>query len=108
MTRRLVDESDRADGRTVDAILNEDGDLVIRGVDWGPTVERMFERDEYEFAYTVRRRDLEAFAALASIEPSRLLDDLADKWAGDRFGELAQLLLQDPGERGFSVEFWSF
>ncbi len=108
MARRLVDEGRRRHPRIVDADLTADGDLVIRGVDWGPNVEKFFGRDEHEFAYTIRRDDLGAFAERAGLRPSKLLDDLADMWSGARFNELAVMLRESAPTRGFPVEFSSY
>lgn len=103
--RLLVDESDAENPRTVAADIDESGDLVFSGRDWGPGVEQFFGRDEIEFWYTVRRGDLAAYAGAASVDPERPLDSLHDRWFGDRFNELAALMRTESGDLGFEVEY---
>jgi hypothetical protein len=103
-----VNQSKAEQPRTVDVEINESGDLVFSGVDWGPGVEEFFGRDEIEFWYTVRRDDVAAFAEAASLNPERLLGSLHAKWSGARFDRLAALMRTDPDDLGFKVEYSSY
>jgi len=48
----LLDEWLDGESRHVIAKLTDDGNLVISGQDIGPSVERIFGSDEYEYAHT--------------------------------------------------------
>ena len=48
----LRDEQDGQNGRSLSANI-EDGNIVIRGLDWGSEVERFWGQREYEWIWTI-------------------------------------------------------
>ena len=49
----LLDEWIDGESRRVVAKLTDDGSLMISGQDIGPSVERIFGSDEYEYSHTI-------------------------------------------------------
>ena len=60
----LLDEWLDGESRHVTAKLTDDGNLVISGQDIGPSVERIFGSDEYEYSHTIPAAYIAAFFEL--------------------------------------------
>ena len=85
----LVSAHDRA----VSVAFDEDGNLVFDGADFGPRVEQLFWRDEFEFRYLVPEPYVVTFAGVVGIDPQDPIRGLAENWKGDaRFTELGALM----------------
>ena len=102
----LLREQNGADSRTVWASLLADDSLKIFGQDLGPTVERIFGSDEYEFAHTIPASHVHAFLELlGATEVKDVLGAL--KHFGDpRYPEISAALEQ--AKAFMPIQFWSW
>ncbi len=105
MTRKtLVSERDERGTRHVDASL-EDRSIVIRGQDIGKSVEDFWGSDEYEWAWTIDLAHESELRKLLMILPDEhVLDVIVDRFSGDDYFTLSQLLANAP----FPTNFWSY
>lgn len=104
MTRRnLVSERDERGTRHVDVSL-EGQSIVIRGHDIGKSVEDFWGSDEYEWAWTIDlAHESELRRLLMMLPDEHVLDAIVDRFSGDDYFALSQLLAEAP----FPTNFWS-
>lgn len=101
----LLDEWLDGESRHVTAKLTEDGNLVISGQDIGPSVERIFGSDEYEYSHTIPAAYIAAFFELLG---ARQVTDVLG--AIDHFGRGRYLEIVDALEKAkkiMPIQFWS-
>lgn len=101
----LLDEWLDGESRHVTAELSEDGNLVVSGQDIGPSVERIFGSDEYEYSYTIPAAYIAAFFELLG---ARQVTDVLG--AIDHFGRGRYLEIVDALEKAkkiMPIQFWS-
>lgn len=100
---RLRDEKNELGRRTFEARLEENGDLVFDGWDFGQGVEDFMGCREYEWLWTVRAADIPMIGkALNSDQP--LLDAIAARFAEQRSDEIFGFLK----EHNIPFESWSW
>ncbi len=88
--------------RHLEAILEEDGDLVIEGQDLGRGVEEFFGSREYEWTWTIRAAHLPDLMRALAIQADPLAA-LEERFSGDRAGELKAFL----DDQSIPREIWS-
>ena len=101
----LLDEWIDGESRRVVAKLTEDGSLMISGQDIGPSVERIFGSDEYEYSHTIPAPFIAAFFELLGAK--QVTDILG---AIDHFGRLRYPEIVDALEKAkatMPIKFWS-
>ena len=90
----LVQERNEYDSRTVWASLLPDDSLKIFGQDLGPTVERFFGADEYEFAYIVPPNYVHPFLELLGATEVKDVLGALKHFGGPRYPEITATLEQ--------------
>ena len=86
---RSVNEG--SDTRHLEASLNEDGDLMIEGRDYGDGVEEFFGCREYEWVWTIRSADLAALLNALGTKTD-ILFALQERFSGERAADLKPFL----------------
>ncbi len=97
----LRDISDAQGTRYLGASLNSDGELVIEGQDLGSGVDEIYGFYEYEWAWTIRARDVPKLLRALQAKPD-VLSALSKRFAGDRADELQSFL----DSQGIPYEVW--
>ena len=100
----LFEQRNGQDSRTIWACLLPDGSLRISGQDIGPSVERFFGFDEYEFAHTISVNDVQPFLELLGAPSDDVLNALL-KFSGTRYSELSEAIEQ--AKAFMPIQFWS-
>jgi len=96
----LGDES-----RHVTAKLTEDGSLVISGHDVGPSVERIFGSDEYEYSHTIPATYIFAFSELLGGRQVTDVLGAIDHFGRRRYSGIANAL--EEAKKIMLIQFWS-
>ena len=101
----LLDEWLDGESRHVTAKLTEEGNLVVSGQDIGPSVERIFGSDEYEYAHTIPADHIATFFEL--LGASQVTDILGaiDHFGGRRYSEISDAL--EVAKAIMPIGFWS-
>ena len=102
----LVQERNESDSRTVWASLLQDDSLKIFGQDLGPTVERFFGADEYEFAYIVPPDYVHQFLELLGATEVKDVLGALKHFSGPRYPEISAALEQ--AKAFMPIQFWSW
>jgi len=102
----LVQERNESDSRTVWASLLPDDSLKIFGQDLGPTVERFFGADEYEFAYIVPPDYVHQFLELLGATEVKDVLGALKHFSGPRYPEISAALEQ--AKAFMPIQFWSW
>ena len=101
----LLDEWLDGESRHVTAKLTDDGNLVISGQDIGPSVERIFGSDEYEYSHTIPAAYIAAFfELLGAIQVTDILGAI-DHFSRRRYSEIADAL--ERAKAIMPIVFWS-
>jgi hypothetical protein len=82
---------------TLEAYLNDDGDLVLEGYDLGKAPEMMWGDSDYEYWWTVKKADVPMVLL-------QLIKDKFDQQKGYRSSQFAEWLK----EKGIPVDFMSW
>ena len=101
----LLDEWLDGESRHVTAKLNEDGDLVISGQDIGPSVERIFGSDEYEYSHTIPAAYIAAFFELLGAKQVTDILGAIDHFGRRRYLEIVDAL--EEAKKTMPIGFWS-
>ena len=101
----LLDEWLDGESRHVTAKLNEDGNLVISGQDIGPSVERIFGSDEYEYAHTIPATYIAAFFELLGARQVTDILGAIDHFGRGRYQEIVDAL--EEAKKTMPIGFWS-
>ena len=101
----LLDEWLDGESRHVTAKLSEDGNLVISGQDIGPSVERIFGSDEYEYSHTIPAAYIAAFFELLGARQVTDILGAIDHFGRGRYQEIVNAL--DTAKETMPIEFWS-
>jgi hypothetical protein len=101
----LLDEWLDGESRHVTAKLNEDGNLVISGQDIGPSVERIFGSDEYEYAHTIPAAHIAAFFELLGARQVTDILGAIDHFGRGRYLEIVDAL--EEAKKTMPIGFWS-
>ena len=88
----LLDEWLDGESRHVTAKLTEEGNLVVSGQDIGPSVERIFGSDEYEYAHTIPAAHIAAFFELLGARQVTDILGAIDHFGGRRYSEISDAL----------------
>ena len=93
MTTSIVlrNTSDAEGSRYLGVSIKPNGDLVIKGQDLGPGVERFFGVFEYEWAWSIAAEDCEKLRAALGMK-TNLLAALGERFSGDSAGDLQEFL----------------
>ena len=102
----LLDEWLDGESRHVTAKLNEDGNLVISGQDIGPSVERIFGSDEYEYSHTIPAAYIAAFFDLLGARQVTDILGAVDNFGRGRYSEIVDAL--EKAKEVMPIEFWSW
>ena len=101
----LLDEWLDGESRHVTAKLTDDGNLVISGQDIGPSVERIFGSDEYEYSHTIPAAYIAAFfELLGAIQVTDILGAI-DHFGRGRYLEIVEAL--EKAKEIMPIQFWS-
>ena len=101
----LLDEWLDGESRHVTAKLTDDGNLVISGQDIGPSVERIFGSDEYEYSHTIPAAYIAAFfELLGAIQVTDILGAI-DQFGRRRYSEISDAL--ERAKAIMPIVFWS-
>ena len=101
----LLDEWIDGESRRVVAKLAEDGDLVISGQDIGPSVERIFGSNEYEYSHTIPTLFVMSFFELLGAKQVTDILGAIDHFGSSRYPEIVEALEKAKGT--MPIEFWS-
>ena len=101
----LLDEWLDGESRHVTAELNEDGNLVISGQDIGPSVERIFGSDEYEYSHTIPALFIAQFFELLGAKQVTDILGAIDHFGRGRYPEIVDALEKAKG--AMPIKFWS-
>ena len=101
----LLDEWLDGETRHVTAKLTVDGNLVISGQDIGPSVERIFGPDEYEYALTIPAAHIAAFFELLGARQVTDVLGAIDHFGRRRYSEIADAL--EVAKAIMPIGFWS-
>ena len=101
----LLDEWLDGESRHVTAKLNEDGNLVISGQDIGPSVERIFGSDEYEYSHTIPAAYIAAFFELLGAKQVTDILGAIDHFGRRRYLEIVDAL--EEAKKTMPIGFWS-
>ena len=97
----LVD-GHRRNSRRISSEVNAAGDLVISVVDHGPLVEEFWGDSDYEFWYRVPAERVGVLARRLRATPEMLVEEIKEKWRGEQFYELEQILKSPDIEAKFA------
>ena len=99
MLREIEDQ----DGtRRLMAIINQNGDLLIEGIDRGPGVERIFSAMEYEWVWTIPASEVPKLCQALQTE-DHPLTALQDQFSGENATGLKEFLQR----HGIFHQSWS-
>ena len=101
----LLDEWLDGESRHVTAKLTEDGNLVILGQDIGPSVERIFGSDEYEYSYTIPAAYIAAFFELLGARQVTDILGAIDHFGRRRYSDISDAL--EVAKAIMPIGFWS-
>ena len=101
----LLDEWLDGESRHVTAKLTDDGNLVISGQDIGPSVERIFGSDEYEYSHTIPAAYIAAFFELLGARQVRDVLGAIDHFGRGRYLEIVDAL--EKAKKIMPIQFWS-
>ena len=101
----LLDEWLDGESRHVIAKLTGDGNLVISGQDIGPSVERIFGSDEYEYSHTIPAAYIAAFFELLGARQVMDVLGAIDHFGRRRYSEIADAL--EIAKAIMPIGFWS-
>jgi hypothetical protein len=94
MSRRHVvlrEIKEQGDWRHLEASINDAGDLVIKGTDYGDAVEKHFGVREYEWVWTIRASDMPKL--LESLDTTgEPIEALSSRFSGDEAAGLKAFL----------------
>ena len=102
----LLDEWLDGESRHVTAKLSQDGNLVISGQDIGPSVERIFGSDEYEYSHTIPAAYIAAFFDLLGARQVTDILGAVDNFGRGRYSEIVDAL--EKAKEVMPIEFWSW
>ena len=102
----LLNEWIDGESRRVVAKLTEDGDLVISGQDIGPSVERLFGSDEYEYSHIIPAPLIATFFELLGARQVTDILGAIDHFGGLRYSEIVDAL--EKAKDVMPIEFWSW
>ena len=102
----LLQERNGADSRTIWASLLPDDSLKIFGQDLGPTAERFFGADEYEFAHTIPSEYVHPFLELLGATEVKDVLGALKHFGGPRYPEISAALEQ--AKTFMPIQFWSW
>ena len=102
----LLDEWLDGESRHVTAKLSQDGNLVISGQDIGPSVERIFGSDEYEYSHTIPAAYIAAFFDLLGARQVTDILGAVDNFGRGRYSEIVEAL--EKAKEVMPIEFWSW
>ena len=101
----LLDEWIDGESRRVVAKLTDNGSLMISGQDIGPTVERIFGSDEYEYSHTIPAPFIAHFFELLGAKQVTDILGAIDHFGRGRYPEIVDALEKAKG--AMPIEFWS-
>ena len=101
----LLDEWLDGESRHVIAKLTGDGNLVISGQDIGPSVERIFGSDEYEYSHTIPAAYIAAFFELLGARQVTDVLGAIDHFGRRRYSEISDAL--EVAKAIMPIGFWS-
>ena len=101
----LLNECLDGESRHVTAKLTDDGNLVISGQDIGPSVERIFGSDEYEYSHTIPAPYIAAFFELLGARQVTDILGAIDHFGRRRYSEILDAL--EDAKKVMPVQFWS-
>ena len=101
----LLDEWIDGESRRVVAKLTDNGSLMISGQDIGPTVERIFGSDEYEYSHTIPTSFVMSFFELLGARQVTDILGAVDNFGRGRYSEIVNAL--EEAKKIMPVEFWS-
>ena len=101
----LLDEWINGESRHVIAKLTYDGNLVISGQDVGPSVERIFGSDEYEYSHTIPAHCIAIFFELLGAKQVTDILGAIDHFGRGRYHEIVSAL--EKAKETMPIEFWS-
>ena len=93
------------ESRHVNAKLTDDGNLVILGQDIGPSVERIFGSDEYEYSHTIPAAYIDAFFELLGARQVTDILGAIDHFGRRRYSEILDAL--EDAKKVMPIQFWS-
>lgn len=87
---------DKDGTRNLTAAINEQGDLLIHGIDAGPGVEQIFGFPEYEWIWTIKAAELPKLnRALGKDSPqANTLDLLKEQFSDERAANILEFFQQ--------------
>ena len=88
--------------RSLSAELNNNGDLVIEGLDYGKGVMRILGCNEYEWVWTIKAKDVVMFSQIMGIEAD-VLQILTDHFKAEKAADLHAFM----SENQIPFESWS-
>ena len=98
----LRDEKSPRDWRSLTAEIDQQGDLIFKGLDAGESVVRIFGYAEYEWVWTVKANDLPLLQKALGGSGS-LLQDIAARFSGEKAADVVSFLI----ENNIPYEPWS-
>ena len=101
----LLDEWIDGESRRVVAKLTEDCSLMISGQDIGPSVERIFGSDEYEYSHTIPAPFIAAFFELLGAKQVTDILGAIDHFGRRRYPEIVDAL--EKAKATMPIKFWS-
>ena len=101
----LLDEWIEGESRRVVAKLTDDGSLMISGQDIGPSVERIFGSNEYEYSHTIPTLFVMSFFELLGAKQVTDILGAIDHFGRNRYPEIVEALEKAKGT--MPIEFWS-
>ena len=101
----LLNEWLDGESRHVTAKLTDDGNLVISGQDIGPSVERIFGSDEYEYSHTIPAPYIAEFFELLGARQVTDLLGAIDHFGRRRYSEIVSAL--EEAKKVMPIQFWS-
>ena len=101
----LLDEWIDGESRRVVAKLTDNGSLMISGQDIGPTVERIFGSDEYEYSHTIPALFIAQFFELLGAKQVTDILGAIDHFGRGRYPEIVDALEKAKG--AMPIKFWS-
>ena len=101
----LLDEWIDGESRRVVAKLTDNGSLMISGQDIGPTVERIFGSDEYEYSHTIPTSFVMSFFELLGARQVTDILGAVDNFGRGRYSEIVNAL--EEAKKIMPIEFWS-
>jgi hypothetical protein len=101
----LLNEWLDGESRHVTAKLTDDGNLVISGQDIGPSVERVFGSDEYEYSHTIPAPYIAEFFELLGARQVTDILGAIDHFGRRRYSEIVSAL--EEAKKVMPIQFWS-